>query len=153
RVAVLLRACGAKVLLISKGREDAVGAVLAKEGAWKRIPIETLGAGAKGNERAPELSFGRHPASLIYTSGTTGAPKGVLLSHEAFAHRVRALPGLFPLGGDARVLSVLPLHHAFEFTAGMLLPLAKGSCISYLRETTAEGVKEGLAKVRPTSMI
>lgn len=93
------------------------------------------------------------PASLIYTSGTTGAPKGVLLSHAAFAHQVHALSGIYPLGPEDRALSVLPLHHAFEFTAGLLLPLARGATINYVKEPTSDAIKAGLAKIKPTCMI
>ena len=70
-------------------------------------------------------------ASLIYTSGTTGHPKGVMLSHGNFASLIASLAPLFPLSANDRVLSVLPLHHTFEFTAGMLLPFSRGTRILY----------------------
>jgi long-chain acyl-CoA synthetase len=52
--------------------------------------------------------------TISYTSGTTGLPKGVLLSHEAFAmavvtHTTSQTREIKP--GDQRLLSYLPLAH------------------------------------------
>jgi long-chain acyl-CoA synthetase len=92
-------------------------------------------------------------ASILYTSGTTGEPKGVMLTHANFTSLLAALGPIFPLSEKDRVLSVLPLHHTFEFTCGMLLPLSRGSRILYLDELTAEKLSEGLTKGRVTAMV
>jgi long-chain acyl-CoA synthetase len=92
-------------------------------------------------------------AALIYTSGTTGSPKGVELSHANLSALVAALAPLFPLGKDDRVLSVLPLHHTFELTCGMLLPLSRGSRIVYLDELNAERLEFGLKEGKITGLI
>lgn len=94
-----------------------------------------------------------HLAALIYTSGTTGVPKGVMLSHANLTALVASLAPLFPLGKGDRVLSVLPLHHTFELTCGMLLPLSRGARIVYLDELTAERLELGLKSGRITAMI
>jgi long-chain acyl-CoA synthetase len=92
-------------------------------------------------------------AALIYTSGTTGSPKGVELSHANLAALVAALAPLFPLGKGDRVLSVLPLHHTFELTCGMLLPLSRGARIVYLDELNAERLEFGLKEGKITGLI
>jgi long-chain acyl-CoA synthetase len=92
-------------------------------------------------------------AALIYTSGTTGSPKGVELSHANLSALVAALAPLFPLGKGDRVLSVLPLHHTFELTCGMLLPLSRGARIVYLDELTAERLEFGLKAGKITGLI
>ncbi|MCO5169958.1 MAG: AMP-binding protein [Planctomycetes bacterium] len=163
RVLVLLRASRAKVALLSAAARAAVGeelaGLIAAEGLQARIAgLEEVTAAAGKGEPLPAIPHEhelnpRAPASLIYTSGTTGAPKGVLLSHEAFCRQVRAIASLFPIGGDDRVLSVLPLHHGFEFSAGFLLPLYGGATVTYLHETTADAVRVGLDVVKPTAMI
>jgi long-chain acyl-CoA synthetase len=92
-------------------------------------------------------------AALIYTSGTTGHPKGVELSHANLTALVAALAPLFPLGKGDRVLSVLPLHHTFELTCGMLLPLSRGARIVYLDELNAERLEFGLKEGKITGLI
>jgi len=92
-------------------------------------------------------------ASLIYTSGTTGKPKGVMLTHANFTSLIAALAPLFPLGTGDRVLSVLPLHHTFEFTCGMLLPFSRGSRIVYLDELKGDRVSTALKEARVTAMV
>ncbi|MBK8942198.1 MAG: AMP-binding protein [Polyangiaceae bacterium] len=95
---------------------------------------------------------GEDIASIIYTSGTTGEPKGVMLMHKNFTSLLAALAPLFPLTPRDHVLSVLPLHHTFEFTCGLLLPLMLGARIVYLRELTSDGLREGLAMGKITAM-
>ncbi len=86
------------------------------------------------------------PASLIFTSGTTGKPKGVLLSHRNFAQLCAKLQATFDLGAGEGVLSVLPLHHTFEFSCGLLTPLAVGAEITYLDELSADRIGEALTE-------
>ena len=64
-----------------------------------------------------------------------------------------ALAPLFPLGKGDRVLSVLPLHHTFELTCGMLLPLSRGARIVYLDELNAERLEFGLKEGKITGLI
>jgi long-chain acyl-CoA synthetase len=92
-------------------------------------------------------------ASLIYTSGTTGRPKGVMLTHANFTSLVAALAPIFPLSRGDAVLSVLPLHHTFEFTCGLLLPLSRGARVVYLDELTGDSVSKGLQASRATAMV
>ena len=92
-------------------------------------------------------------ASIIYTSGTTGEPKGVMLSHGNFTALLAALAPVFPLKETDRILSVLPLHHTFEFACGLLLPMSRGARIVYLDELNAERMSEGLHQGRITGMV
>ncbi|MEM9692760.1 MAG: AMP-binding protein, partial [Myxococcota bacterium] len=92
-------------------------------------------------------------ASIIYTSGTTGDPKGVMLTHGNITSLLAAIMPLFPLKPHDGVLSVLPLHHTFEFSCGMLLPMASGSTINYLGELDADRLGEGLEKGNITAMV
>ncbi len=92
-------------------------------------------------------------ASIIFTSGTTGRPKGVKLTHANFTSLVAALAPVFPLTRGDVVLSVLPLHHTFEFTCGLLLPLSRGSRVVYVGEVSGDRVATGLRTSRATAMV
>jgi len=112
-------------------------------GALKGLRIIELQALIKGSPREdlPPLrksAAADEVASILFTSGTTGKPKGVLLTHRNFASLAAKLGGLFDLRVGEGVLSVLPLHHTFEFSCGLLTPLLLGAEITYLDELTAD---------------
>ncbi|MGH9941906.1 MAG: AMP-binding protein [Pyrinomonadaceae bacterium] len=92
-------------------------------------------------------------ASLIFTSGTTGRPKGVMLSHKNFAHMVSMLASVFDMKTSDGVLSVLPLHHTFEFSTGFLTPLSRGAQITYLPELTGEELARAIKNGHVTGMV
>jgi long-chain acyl-CoA synthetase len=142
--------------LISAGVRERLGAGL-KEAAGKLSEIE-LGELARpfviGRE-APEAVAPERKAlaSIVFTSGTTGASKGVMLSHGNFCAEVSMLSRVFALDGDDVVLSLLPLHHTFEFTCGMLLPLASGATLVYPHGVDARSLGRTLADTHPTALI
>jgi long-chain acyl-CoA synthetase len=92
-------------------------------------------------------------ASLIFTSGTTGRPKGVMLTHRNFTFMVSELSKIFEFGVTDGMLSLLPLHHAFEFSAGLLAPLSHGAQVTYLSELTGDAISSALKKGRVTAIV
>ncbi|MGB9180019.1 MAG: AMP-binding protein [Pyrinomonadaceae bacterium] len=92
-------------------------------------------------------------ASLIFTSGTTGQPKGVMLSHRNFTSMVSMLSSVFDMTTRDGVLSVLPLHHTFEFSTGFLTPLSRGAQITYLEELTGEALNRAIKNGYVTGMV
>src|SRR5579885_2917629 len=92
-------------------------------------------------------------AAIFFTSGSTGTPKGVMLTHGNLTAEVSMISRVFVLNQDAVLLSLLPLHHTFEFTCGMLLPIASGSKIVYPIGVDAANLSHTLAQVRKTAMI
>src|SRR5918998_4841592 len=92
-------------------------------------------------------------ASLIFTSGTTGQPKGVMLSHKNFTNMVSMLASVFDMTTKDGVLSVLPLHHTFEFSTGFLAPLSRGAQITYLEELSGEALARSIKNGYVTGMV
>lgn len=92
-------------------------------------------------------------ASIIFTSGTTGKPKGVMLTHKNFTFMVSELSRTFELGVSDGLLSVLPLHHTFEFSTGLLMPLARGAQITYLHELNSESISSALKDGHVTAIV
>ena len=68
---------------------------------------------------------------IIFTSGTSGLAKGVMLSQHNICFDIMAVSKTVKIGVGDRLLSVLPIHHTFECTLGILLPLYSGCCISF----------------------
>ncbi|WP_419930771.1 AMP-binding protein [Candidatus Poriferisodalis sp.] len=97
--------------------ELAAVVVLSEDGAPGFVDQAGFDAGAArvtGSEvRRRQASVRvRDTAVIMYTSGTTAAPKGAMLSHEAFCRFADAsLVGRMRVGGDARVWTALPMFH------------------------------------------
>jgi long-chain acyl-CoA synthetase len=92
-------------------------------------------------------------ASLIFTSGTTGRPKGVMLSHRNLTSMVSMLSSVFDMSTKDGVLSVLPLHHTFEFSTGFLTPLSRGAQITYLPELSGDALARAIKNGHVTGMV
>jgi len=101
----------------------------------------------------PQRVTAQTVASLIFTSGTTGRPKGVMLSHRNLTSMVSMLSSVFDMSTKDGVLSVLPLHHTFEFSTGFLTPLSRGAQITYLPELTGEALARAIKNGHVTGMV
>jgi fatty-acyl-CoA synthase len=58
----------------------------------------------------------RDTAALVYTSGTTAAPKGAMLSHEAFTRLSAGIADRLELAVGERVWTAIPLFHGGGIT-------------------------------------
>lgn len=145
----LREASAARVFIADAAAQERLASKLGDTVAW----LEVEAAARPGAAGAPVTVQADDVAALIYTSGTTGRPKGVMLSHQNLTSLVAALAPLFPLTRGDRLLSVLPLHHTFELTCGLLLPLSRGARVVYLDELTAERLEFGLKAGRITAMV
>lgn len=67
--------------------------------------------------------------SLLFTSGTTSLSKAVMLSQHNICSNISGTAGVVRLQPGLRMLSILPLHHTFENTCGLLMALYVGACI------------------------
>ena len=119
----------------------------------KLIRIETIPVEmAQGFEPEPDDNPDA-PAALIFTSGTTGRSKRVILTHRNILSDVEGCVKRIPFGVGDRFLSVLPLHHTFEATAGFLAPLLNGSAIYYVKAINSREIIDGIKRHRITRFI
>lgn len=88
---------------------------------------------------------------LLFTSGTTGSSKGVMLCERNVC---AVLEGIYPmlagLTPEDSVMSVLPIYHTYEMSAGILAPMLYGMTISI-----SDGIKyvgKNIKQFQPTVM-
>jgi long-chain acyl-CoA synthetase len=170
-VKILMLNCKAKVIFISKSLYDNI---YDEPELMKQInefilidedkPLKRLGKKVKTLAEVLEegmkcLSRVRFPvvrendiASLIYTSGTTGNPKGVLLSNKNFAHQFNYLAKAIPIGQTDTILSLLPLHHTFEFSVELTC-LFVGATITYADSFKPNRMLANIQETQVTIMI
>jgi Long-chain acyl-CoA synthetases (AMP-forming) len=108
----------------------------------------------RGTEFRPAAAGRDTTACVIYTSGTGGAPRGVMLSHGALlanAKGARVLVAHITETEEQDVfLSFLPLSHAYEHLAGLILPILLGAQIYFAESIDA--LAGNMVEVRPTIM-
>jgi len=72
-------------------------------------------------------------AEIIFTSGSLGRAKAVMLSQGNLAANLMSMTRMLKIYPEDRFLSVLPMHHTYECTCGMLCPLFTGASAHYAR--------------------
>jgi len=90
-------------------------------------------------------------AAIIYTSGTMGSSKGVMLSHRNITANMMDMCRAVYIDEHDTFLSVLPLHHTYECTCGLLTPLYRGCTIVYC--DNLRRVADTMREAQPTMML
>jgi len=90
-------------------------------------------------------------AEIIFTSGSLGRAKGVMLSQGNISSNIVAMTSMLPMYPEDRFLSVLPMHHSYECTCGMLTPIFSGASVHYARSLRT--VVDDLQKVSATMLL
>ncbi|MBK7632051.1 MAG: AMP-binding protein [Ignavibacteriales bacterium] len=90
-------------------------------------------------------------AEIIFTSGSLGRAKGVMLTQKNIASNLMAMTSMIKITPDDRFLSVLPIHHKYECTCGLLCPLYAGGSAHYAR--SLKTVVDDLQKVKATMLL
>jgi long-chain acyl-CoA synthetase len=145
----IMRKAKCRLSVVDKGMRERFGDALPE-------PVLDLQLTAVEGPGIPKDSALPEPddvASILFTSGTTGEPKGVMLMHRNFCALLASLQAVFPTTDGDRMLSVLPLHHTFEFSCGMLMPLASGARIYTPDALTGERVLFALKHGRITALV
>ena len=84
-------------------------------------------------------------AIIVFTSGSMGRAKGVMLSQGNIAANLMGMLSMIELLPEDRFLSVLPMHHTYECTCGLLLPAVLGllGALRAVAEDRRRGPPEG----------
>ena len=87
---------------------------------------------------------------IIYTSGTGGRPKGVMLTHKNIYSNLLGAADLLEIIGkkNNKYLSLVPLSHSYEHTAGLYLQINLGSEIYFCEGP--EKFSSNLLEISPT---
>ncbi|MFB3785893.1 MAG: AMP-binding protein [bacterium] len=93
------------------------------------------------------------PFEIVYTSGTTGNPKGVVLTHRNIVSNLGDILEFIPIDSDYHLLSLLPLSHALEQTAGFWTPMAGGGSVLYLQVLKPSALFEVFQRESITAMV
>ncbi|HHH84343.1 MAG TPA: hypothetical protein ENL15_00125, partial [Firmicutes bacterium] len=93
------------------------------------------------------------PAVFLYTSGTTGKTKGVILTHKNLVSNLLAIRERLQIQPEDNLLSILPLHHAYEGTAGFLTPIFSGSLITFSPSLANRDIVRSMAETGVTKMV
>ena len=119
------------------GRVDVVG--------YENIGV--AGGGEWFDAHAPDPA---DIASIIYTSGTTGKPKGAMLRHSNFVKDLEGAYEVFGAPVDSRdsFFVVLPLFHAFSFSANFIASMMKGASMCFCQSIRTVG--QDIHDLRPT---
>lgn len=152
-VANILRHSGSTALILSDSlkqkleemEEPFTGIVIRMDDLDQAKPVDTLDMPAVEPDDL---------ACIIYTSGTTGNSKGVMLTHSNLVTNVYQGYALQKINRNDRFLSLLPLSHTLENTLSLLLPVARGASVFYLKKPPTPAVLlPALQRVRPTTIL
>jgi len=87
---------------------------------------------------------------ILFTSGTTGDPKGVMLSHGNVMSNVSDIYRIIEYSPTDRAFSILPIHHCYECTAGLISTFSSGMSVFYARGLKPRELLEDLKTAKPS---
>lgn len=102
----------------------------AAQAAQAAPPIERIGANAGTQAPAPAPREQLDDAALIiFTSGSTGAPKGVVVTHQAFSAKLLSIDAMIHFRKTERTLLLLNITFSFGIWVSLLTLLGGGTLV------------------------
>lgn len=87
-------------------------------------------------------------SEILFTSGTWGIPKGVMLSQKNILANAYQILDMYHHKKVDTSLSILPMSHAYQQTAGLIIPLIIGSHIVFLEKPDSFKIIEAIKKYK-----
>lgn len=131
------------------------GASAVPDGFDEHIEVENfddwVGSEFQGEYAEKEPVAGNDDiALLIYTSGTTGTPKGVPLTHGNITAELGGISDVLALTDKEKILSLLPLFHAYLQIVNLWVASTYGCEVGYLKELSPSALMEAMKEFKPT---
>ncbi|HIC77170.1 MAG TPA: hypothetical protein EYO89_04800 [Candidatus Dadabacteria bacterium] len=89
-------------------------------------------------------------AEILFTSGTTGDPKGVMLSHKNLMSNVIDIKKIVSYDDKETSFSILPLHHVYELTGGLLNNIYNGNTVHFCSKIDLPTMSKEMKIVQPS---
>ncbi|HTH51863.1 MAG TPA: AMP-binding protein, partial [Pyrinomonadaceae bacterium] len=118
----------------------------ASDGEFSSWLQATADAGSQFPISVPDTEI----AVLMYTSGTTGKPKGVPLTHGNILAEMEAANYVLDLNDKEKILSLLPLFHAYLQVINLWVATVYGCEAGYLKELTPAELSVAMKEFKPT---
>ena len=93
------------------------------------------------------------PAVLTYTSGTMGTSKGVVTTYGNLLYQIHSFRKVMLNDSHCAAVSILPLSHLFELTAGFLGLLFGGGRVCYCNSLLPHEIVTAMREQKVTCMV
>jgi long-chain acyl-CoA synthetase len=90
--------------------------------------------------KRPTPELGLKPEVVLFTADSAGDPKAVLRTRENQEAEADLLTKALEVDGDAKLLTAVPLFHAYGWDMGFLLSMAHGATMHIEEELSAKRV-------------
>jgi long-chain acyl-CoA synthetase len=95
-----------------------------------------------------------HLAALVYTSGTTGFSKGVMTTHNNITANIIFAQQNMPLRAGDRIVSFLPLAHAYGCAFEFIFPFSLGCHVTFLTKTPSPKIiVQAFQEIKPNLVL
>ena len=102
----------------------------------------------------PPSPVGAELAALVYTSGTSGFSKGVMLPCRSLLANINFAREEMRMEKSERILSFLPLAHAYACAFDLLFPFTVGCHLTFLGQPpTPKLLAQAFSQVRPNLIL
>jgi long-chain acyl-CoA synthetase len=159
----ILHDAGPRFLLVGKGQESAAAELLRRHsGSINVFSVEPVSAEpsfrsmdviAASEIHACVERRANDAAVLTYTSGTMGSAKGVVTTYGNLLYEIRAVREVMSNDSHCATVSILPLSHLFELTAGFLGVLYGGGRVCYCNSLLPQEIVGAMQEQKVTCMV